>query len=77
MALYKAFANDAWSIKLQLNDLFATWRQEFTTYDALARTSVHKIYDTRDLTLTIRYNFNLSRSRYGGRGAGNAEKSRF
>ncbi|SFG36534.1 Outer membrane receptor proteins, mostly Fe transport [Prevotella sp. KH2C16] len=77
VALYKSFADDAWSIKLQLNDLFATWRQEFTIYDALSRTSVNKISDTRDLTLTVRYNFNLARSRYGGRGVGNVEKSRF
>lgn len=77
MALYKSFANDAWSLKLQLNDLFATWRQEFTTYDALSRVSVNKICDTRDLTLTVRYNFNLVRSRYGGHGAGSTERGRF
>lgn len=28
-------------------------------------------------TATIRYNFNSARSRYKGRGAANAEKSRF
>ena len=77
LGFYKSFATDTWSIKLQLNDVFKTYRQQFTTYDALSTTNVNKIYDTRDLCLTIRYNFNAARSRYKGRGAANAEKDRF
>lgn len=77
LGLYKSFANDTWSIKLQLNDVFDTWRQEITLYDAIRYNSSKKIYDTRDLSLTIRYNFNSARSRYKGRGAGNTDKSRF
>lgn len=77
IALYKSFANDTWSIRLQLNDVFDTWRQAATLYDALSRISTVKIYDTRDLSLTVRYNFNSSRTRYKGRGAGNTDKSRF
>lgn len=77
LGLYKSFANDTWSVKLQLNDLFNTYRQQMTSYDALSTVSVNKIYDTRDLSLTIRYNFNSARSRYKGRGAANAEKDRF
>lgn len=77
LGLYKSFANDTWSIKLQLNDVFDTWRQDITLYDAISCISSKKIYDTRDLSLTIRYNFNSARSRYKGRGAGNTDKSRF
>lgn len=77
LGLYKSFANDTWSVKLQLNDVFNTYRQQMTQYDALSIVSVNKIYDTRDLSLTIRYNFNAARSRYKGRGAANAEKDRF
>lgn len=77
LGLYKSFANDTWSVKLQLNDVFNTYRQQMTQYDALSRASVKKIYDTRDLSLTIRYNFNAARSRYKGRGVANAEKDRF
>ena len=77
IALYKSFANDTWSIRLQLNDVFDTWRQAATLYDALSRISTVKIYDTRDLSLTVKYNFNSSRTRYKGRGAGNTDKSRF
>lgn len=77
LGLYKSFANDTWSVKLQLNDVFNTYRQQMTQYDALSVVSVNKIYDTRDLSLTIRYNFNSARSRYKGSGAANAEKDRF
>ncbi len=77
LGLYKSFANDTWSVKLQLNDLFNTYRQQMTQYDALSAVSVNKLYDTRDLSLTIRYNFNAARSRFKGRGAANSEKERF
>lgn len=77
LGLYKSFANDRWSVKLQLNDVFDTWRQNIISYDALSSISAKKIYDTRDLSVTIRYNFNSARSRYKGRGAGNTDKKRF
>ena len=77
LGLFKIFANDTWSMKLQFNDVFNTYRQQMTIYDALSETSINKTYDTRDLSLTIRYNFNAARSRYKGRGAVNAEKARF
>ncbi len=48
-----------------------------TLYDAISRISSDKIYDTRDLSLTVRYNFNSTRPRYKGRGAGNSDKGRF
>lgn len=76
IGIYKSFANDTWSLKLQLNDVFGTWRQEFVSYDAISAISANKIYDTRDLTLTIRYNFNSARSRYKGKGVANSEKGR-
>ena len=77
LGLYKSFGNETWSIKLQLNDIFDTWRQEVTLYDAISSTSSEKIYDTRDLSLTIRYSFNSTRSRYKGHGAENIDKNRF
>lgn len=76
LGLYKSFANETWSIKLQLNDLFDTWRQEFISYDAVSSISARKLLNTRDLSLSLRYNFNPARSRYKGRGAANSDKSR-
>lgn len=75
--LYKSFANETWSVKLQLNDVFDSWRQEFTSYDAISAIRVRKLYDSRDLSITIRYNFNPVKSRYKGLGAGNTDKNRF
>ncbi len=75
--IYRSFGGDRWSVKLQLNDLFATWSESFITYDGLSRVAADKIYDRRDLSVTVRYNFNSARSRYKGSGAGNIEKSRF
>ena len=76
MGLYKSFDKDSWSVKLQLNDVFDTWRQDMISYDALSSIFSKKIYDTRDLSITVRYNFNSARSRYKGRGAGNTDKGR-
>ena len=33
-------------------------------------------YDSREFVLTLRYNFNTTRSKYKGTGAGNDEKNR-
>lgn len=77
LGIYKSFANDTWSMKLQIDDVFNTYRQQITSYDALSYINIKKIYDTRDLSLTIRYNFNAARSRFKGRGVANSEKDRF
>lgn len=76
LGLYKAFAHDTWSIKLQLDDLFNIYRQRMTFYDALTLSSVNKFIDTRDLSITLRYNFNPARSRYKGRSASSPAASR-
>lgn len=76
LGLYKSFDGDRWSVRLQLNDVFDTWRQDIISYDALSSISSQKIYDTRDLSVTIRYNVNAARTRYKGSGAGNTDKAR-
>lgn len=76
LGIYKSFADDTWSLKLQLNDAFDTSRQQFTFYDALSTIILNKTYDTRDLSLTLRYNFNTTPSRYKGKGTSTPQKSR-
>ena len=63
ISLYKAFWNDRLTVKLACTDLFASIRQKAT--------------DTRNLELTVRYNFNPAKSKYRGQGAGNDTKGRF
>lgn len=76
VGVYKEFADDTWSVKLQLNDVFGSMRRKFISYDAISTLKINKIEDTRDLFVTVRYNFNSARSRYRGRGAANSEKNR-
>ena len=76
LSFFKSFADDKWTIKLQLNDVFNTMKTGFVLYDAISLTSMEKIYDTRDLQIVVTYNFNSARSRYKGRGSGNEDKGR-
>ena len=76
ISLYKAFWNDRLTVKLACTDLFGSIRQKATIYSDIREIYLDKRLDTRNLELTVRYNFNPARSKYKGTGAGNAEKSR-
>ena len=77
ISLYKAFWNDRLTIKLACTDLFASIRQEATIYSDIREIYLDKRLDTRNLELTVRYNFNPAKSKYRGQGAGNDAKGRF
>lgn len=76
LALYKAFANDTWAVRLSLDDVFATSRSRVTIYDAISAAFIDKRYDTRDLQLTITWRLNPARSKYRGRGAAHDQRDR-
>ena len=76
LSLYKAFFHDRLSVKLAVNDVFASMRQKITIFSDIHQFYLDKRTDNRSLRLTIRYNFNPARSKYKGTGAGNAEKNR-
>ena len=76
LALYKAFANDTWAVRLSLDDVFATSRSRVTIYDTISATSIDKRYDTRDLQLTVTWRLNPARSKYRGRGAAHDQRDR-
>ena len=76
LSLYKAFCHDRLSVKLAVNDVFASMRQKITIYSDVHRFYLDKRTDNRSLKLTVRYNFNTARSKYKGTGAGNDVKSR-
>lgn len=77
ISLYKAFWNDRLTIKLACADLFGSIRQKATIYSDIREIYLDKRLDTRNLELTVRYNFNPAKSKYRGQGAGNDVKSRF
>ena len=77
ISLYKAFWNDRLTVKLACTDLFASIRQKATIYSDIREINLDKRLDTRNLELTVRYNFNPAKSKYRGQGAGNDTKGRF
>lgn len=76
LSIRKSFMNDAFSIELKGTDLFLT-NKEYNLLQCSA-VSIYQInsYDTREFSVTLRYKFNASKSKYKGTGAGSSEKNR-
>jgi len=75
--LQKSFWNERLSCTLYANDIFRSARTRGTTYYEIGKT-VQDIYSyTQCVGLTLSYNFNATRMKYRGTGAGNDEKARF
>ena len=66
-----------WNVKLAANDLFNTSKENnFTIYSGNSDVQIIKRTTSRSIECTVRYNFNTTRSKYKGTGAGNEEKNR-
>lgn len=76
VSLTKSLLNDHLSILVQGNDLFHTEKQGMLLYAGRMHSEQTSWYDSREFVLTLRYNFNTTRSKYKGTGAGNDEKNR-
>ena len=74
--LQKSFFKERLSCTLYANDIFRTAKTKMSTYYAIGLTDQDVYSYTQCVGLTLSYNFNASRSKYKGTGAGNAEKSR-
>ena len=74
--LQKSFFKEQLSCTLYANDIFRTAKTKMSTYYAIGLTDQDVYSYTQCVGLTLSYNFNASRSKYKGTGAGNAEKSR-
>lgn len=75
--LQKTFLNERLSATLYANDIFRTSKSNVTTYYDIGKTSQDIYSYTQCVGLTLTYNFNATRSKYRGTGAGNDEKQRF
>ena len=73
----KSFWNERLSCTLYANDIFRTAKTKVTTYYEIGKTAQDVYSYTQCVGLTLSYNFNVTRSKYKGTGAGNEEKSRF
>ena len=74
--LQKTFWQGRLNAVLYANDIFRTNRPKITTYYAIGQTTQDDYNYTQSVGLTLSYNFNVSRSKYKGTGAGNDEKNR-
>jgi hypothetical protein len=76
VSLVKTFFNDRLSIKLAGEDLLDRSRDGNLAYNHQVKLWQGNYYDRRRFVATVRYNFNTTRSKYKGTGAGNDEKNR-
>ena len=76
LSVSKDFCKRRLNIKLSGNDLFNGGINRFTLYSNRMMFRKMEDYDSRCVTLSLRYRFNVTPSKYKGTGAGNAEKNR-
>jgi hypothetical protein len=76
ISLTKILCHDKLSIRLAAKDIFRDMKDgnHLQSHGTVYYQS--NVYDMRRITLTVKYNFNASRSKYKGTGAGNEEKKR-
>ncbi len=76
LSVSKDFCKRRLNIKLSGNDLFNGAINRFTLYSNRMMFRKMEDNDSRCVTLSLRYRFNVTPSKYKGTGAGNAEKNR-
>ncbi|MBO4984795.1 MAG: TonB-dependent receptor [Bacteroides sp.] len=74
VSLYKSFLKDALSIQLNANNLLES-KQEMLVYSGI-RVMQNEVMAHRQLSLTLRYKLNSTKSKYKGTGAGATQKNR-
>ena len=74
--LQKTFWKGRLTGTLYANDIFRTVRNKVTLYYGIGQTAQNDYQYTQSVGLTLSYNFNVTRSKYRGTGAGNDEKGR-
>lgn len=74
VSLYKSFLKDNFTVQLRANNLFE-YKEVATVYSAI-RTMKNTYTSRRQITFTLRYKFNSTKSNYKGTGAGESQKNR-
>lgn len=75
--LYKSFFKNRFSLTVEAKDILNKSHENFTFYNGDVTIDAINHNDSRSFFVTLQYNFNTSRNRYKGTGAGEAEKARF
>lgn len=76
LGMRKSFFTDRLVLNLAATDLLKTRHERWTAYGIGVRSSKDAYNAYRTISLTVTYNFNATRSRYKGTGAGNEERKR-
>jgi hypothetical protein len=76
LGFYKSFNQNRWSIKIQCNDICKTAKSQVTLTNDIRQIHLTKNIDTRNFSVTIRYRFNATESKYKGTGAAEEDKNR-
>lgn len=74
--LSKSLFNQSLEVGLFANDLFRTSKEKWTKYGSQVKTTKNCYEYIRDIGISLSYNFNATKSKYNGSGAGNDEKNR-
>lgn len=77
LRVYKMFLDKSLTVYLGVNDIFDGQIYKANIYSGNVMMQSNVNNHGRNVELTIRYNFNTSKSRYKGTGAGQTEKTRF
>ena len=76
VSAYKAFLKDRLSLQLFIYDLFGTNDSHMIAHFGKMKEMVYDGLSTSKVSLTVRYKFNTTRSKYKGTGAGESQKNR-
>ena len=75
-SLYKSLLKDCLTVRLGVSDLFKSTKSGNVLHFNGMTTTQTEWSDSREVFLTVRYKFNVTRSKYKGKGAGDKEKNR-
>ena len=76
VSVYKSFLKDRLSFQLFIYDLFGTDDIHMSAHYGKMKELISDIQSTSKVSLTVRYKFNTTRSKYKGTGAGKSQKNR-
>lgn len=76
LSIYKGFLKDCLTFQLYVNDVFGTNDSHIIGKYGKLKETVFDEFSTSKISLTVRYKFNTTRSKYKGTGAGDSQKNR-
>lgn len=76
LSIYKGFMKDCLTLQLYVNDVFGTNDSHIIGKYGKLKETVFDEFSTSKISLTVRYKFNTTRSKYKGTGAGDCQKNR-